>query len=47
VEILDGLATGEKVITHGGDRVRPGQSVAIRAVEDGSTDLQELLETAP
>jgi membrane fusion protein (multidrug efflux system) len=44
VEVLENLEVGEKVITHGVDKVRPGQSVAIRAVDDGSRSLQELLE---
>lgn len=43
VEILDGLAAGEKVITHGTVRVRPGQQVSIRAVDDGTRSLPELL----
>lgn len=43
VEVLDGLAEGELVITHGGLRVRPGQLVEVRAVDDGSQGLAELL----
>jgi len=31
VEIVDGLAAGNKVITHGNDKVRPGQAVSIEA----------------
>ena len=46
VEILEGLAAGEKVITHGNDKVRPGQEVAVRALDDGSRSLREMLEPA-
>jgi membrane fusion protein (multidrug efflux system) len=46
VEIVDGLAAGDLVITHGNDKVRPGQPVRVTAVDDGGTPLQELLETA-
>lgn len=44
VEILHGLAIDEKVITDGALKVRPGQSVTIKAVEDGSQSLSELLK---
>ena len=47
VEILEGLMPGEKVITHGTLTVRPGQTVAIRAVDDGSRSLREMLESSP
>lgn len=46
VEVLDGLAAGERVITHG-MTVRPGQTVQISAVDDGSRRLPELLRTLP
>ena len=45
VEVVDGLAAGDRVITHGNDKVRPGQQVAIQAVDDGSQDLREMLES--
>jgi membrane fusion protein (multidrug efflux system) len=45
VEIVEGLAAGDQVITHGGDKVRPGQEVMIQAVDDGTRSLQELLES--
>jgi membrane fusion protein (multidrug efflux system) len=45
VEILEGLAAGERVITHGNDKVRPGQQIAIQAVDDGTRSLQEMLES--
>ena len=43
VEVLDGLAPGEMVVTHGAIRVRPGQQVTVRAVETGDLPLQALL----
>jgi membrane fusion protein (multidrug efflux system) len=46
VEIIDGLGSGERVITHGNDKVRPGGRIEIRAVDDGSKGLQAILETA-
>lgn len=46
VEILEGLAAGDQVITHGNDKVRPGQQVRIQAIDDGTKTLHELLEPA-
>jgi membrane fusion protein, multidrug efflux system len=45
VEVVDGLTTGDRVITHGNDKVRPGQEVAIQAIDDGSQGLREMLES--
>ncbi len=47
VEIVSGLEAGEQVITHGSLRVRPGQAVAIRAVDDGLEPLEVLLSGTP
>jgi membrane fusion protein (multidrug efflux system) len=44
VEILSGLAQGEKVITDGTLKVRPGQLVSIRAMDDGRRGVREMLE---
>ena len=44
VEIVDGLAVDELVITDGTLKVRPGNKVTIRAMDDGTTGLHELLE---
>ncbi len=44
VEVVEGLKPGERVITHGLQSARPGQSVAIRAVDDGSHDLRVMLK---
>ncbi|MCB1784795.1 MAG: efflux RND transporter periplasmic adaptor subunit [Gammaproteobacteria bacterium] len=45
VEVIDGLQQGELVITHGTMRVRPGQTVKIAAIDDGSRSLTELVGT--
>jgi len=45
VEIVEGLAEGERVITHGTLKVRPGQKVQIGAVDDGSRPLSEMLQS--
>lgn len=47
VEVVDGLAAGELVITDGTLKVRAGSKVTIRAVDDGNTPIHELLESAP
>jgi membrane fusion protein, multidrug efflux system len=43
VEVLDGLAEGDLVVTHGTLRVRPGGAIAIKAVDDGTQPIEELL----
>jgi membrane fusion protein (multidrug efflux system) len=45
VEIVEGLEVGERVITDGTLKVRDGGKVTIRALDDGSTPIHELLET--
>jgi membrane fusion protein (multidrug efflux system) len=47
VEVLQGLATGDQVITHGHSRATPGQAVSIIAIDDGSRTLPELLNALP
>ena len=42
VEVTAGLQAGERVITHGGDKVRAGQGVSVR-LDDGSRPLKDLL----
>ena len=44
VEVVDGLAVGELIITDGTLKVRPGNKVSIRAMDDGTTRLHQLLE---
>jgi len=43
VEVVAGLQEGELVVTHGTMRARPGQAVTVRAVDDGSRTMAELL----
>lgn len=43
VEIRDGLTGDERVVTHGAFRLADGDAVRIRAVDDGSRTLSELL----
>ncbi|MGD8418648.1 MAG: efflux RND transporter periplasmic adaptor subunit [Pseudomonadales bacterium] len=43
VEVLSGLSEGEQVITHGTLKVRPGMEVRIKAVDDGSRPIAELI----
>jgi membrane fusion protein (multidrug efflux system) len=45
VEIVEGLAEGEKVITHGALKVKAGQQVRISAVDDGTRPLSEMLQS--
>ncbi len=44
VEIRAGLAEGDKVITHGNDKVRPGQTVTVQGQKTGAPDLPQRLE---
>ena len=44
VEVVEGLTVGELVITDGTLKVRPGSQVSIRAVDDGTTPLRQLLQ---
>jgi len=46
VEIRDGLELGERVITHGQEKARPGEPVEILAVDDGTRSLQQMLGAA-
>lgn len=43
VEVTEGLSEGDLVITHGALRVRPGQTVAVRAIDKGEQPLSELI----
>ncbi|MBK1630619.1 efflux transporter periplasmic adaptor subunit [Thiohalocapsa halophila] len=47
VEITGGLAAGERVITHGNDKAKPGEPVTVMAVDDGTRPLAELLAQRP
>lgn len=46
VEVLEGLQPGDRVITQGGIKLRPGESVVVSAVDDGSQPLAELIKPA-
>ena len=46
VEITEGLTTGDRIVTHGNDKARPGQPVTIKALDDGSGKLQDMLESS-
>lgn len=43
VEIVEGLAGDERVVTQGGFRLADGDAVRVRAVDDGSRPLAELI----
>lgn len=47
VEVVEGLATGEQVVTHGHMKIRPGAAVTITAIDDGSLPLSGLLHSLP
>ncbi len=47
VEILSGVTEGEKIITHGALRTRPGGAIKITAIDKGGQKLEELLQQAP
>ena len=47
VEVLSGLEKGERVVTHGTMRARPGQSITIKAVDDGQQPIDALLSATP
>jgi RND family efflux transporter MFP subunit len=37
VEVLDGLAPGDRIVVRGGERLRPGQAVKVAAVDRATT----------
>jgi len=43
VEVVAGLSPGEMVIRHGTLKVRPGAPVRIRAIDDGSRPISEMI----
>ena len=47
VEIVEGLDSGELIITDGTLKVRAGSKVTIRALDDGITPIHQLLENRP
>lgn len=44
VEVVSGLTVGETIISHGTLKVRPGTPVRIKAVDDGTRPLAELIK---
>lgn len=46
-EIVAGLKVGEKVITQGTTKVKPGDEVSILAVDDGTKTVHELIGNTP
>ena len=44
VEILSGLNVDEYVITHGNSKVRPGDSLDVLAIDDGSVDIATIIK---
>ncbi|MGH8496150.1 MAG: efflux RND transporter periplasmic adaptor subunit [Gammaproteobacteria bacterium] len=47
VEIVQGLEAGEMVITHGTMKARPGQTVQIQAIDDGTARLSDMIDGRP
>jgi membrane fusion protein (multidrug efflux system) len=47
VEVTAGLSVGDLVISDGKLKVRAGSRVSIRAIDDGSTPIHELLDSRP
>lgn len=43
VEVLEGLEPGDKVVTHGTIKVRPGQEISVQSLEGEGKPLRELL----
>ncbi len=44
VEIIEGLRSGEQVVTHGNSKVKPGDDLDVLAVDDGSVDISTILK---
>lgn len=44
VEVIRGLAAGDLVVTHGTLKVRPGAPLVIKAIDDGSSTVAEMLQ---
>jgi membrane fusion protein (multidrug efflux system) len=42
VEIRSGLAPGDRVVTQGQEKVRPGQAIEVLALDDGTLGLEEM-----
>lgn len=44
VEVLNGLNSGEQVVTHGNDKVKPGDVLDVLAIDDGSVDISSIIK---
>lgn len=44
VEIISGLSVDEHVVTHGNSKVRPGSTVNVLAVDDGTVDIATIIK---
>jgi len=47
VEVLEGLSAGDRVITHGMEKVKVGEPVRIKGIEGEGKPMSELLKPAP
>jgi membrane fusion protein (multidrug efflux system) len=47
VEVVSGLEVGETIVSHGTLKLRPGSPVRIKAVDDGTQPIAELLKPDP
>jgi membrane fusion protein (multidrug efflux system) len=44
VEVLEGLNAGDQVVTHGNNKVQPGDALDVMAVDDGSVDISSIIK---
>jgi len=47
VEVISGLDVGETIVSHGTMKLRPGSPVRIKAVDDGTEPIAELIKSDP
>jgi membrane fusion protein (multidrug efflux system) len=45
VEVISGLEVGEQIVTHGTLKVRPGMPVRIKAIDDGSQSVEDMIRS--
>ena len=44
IEVLKGLSVGDRVVTHGNDKLKPGDRLNIIGIDDGAVDIADLLK---
>jgi len=44
VEVLDGLSADDQVVTHGNSKVKPGDTLDVMAIDDGSVDISDIIK---